>query len=91
MCIRDRFLTDEMRTTTDPAYRLQAGRELLQIGADNLWTIGTVGLAPHPVVVSKRLRNVIPDGIWGWDNRWTLAYHPATWWLDEHGAAEAND
>ncbi len=88
---RAQFLTDEMRTTTDPAYRLQAGRELLQIGADNLWTIGTVGLAPHPVVVSKRLRNVIPDGIWGWDNRWTLAYHPATWWLDEHGAAEAND
>ncbi len=76
-------LTDEMRTTTDPQYRLEVGRKLLQAGADNLWTIGTVGLAPHPVVASKRLRNVIPNGIWGWDNRWTMAYHPATWYLDD--------
>ena len=79
---RAQYLTDEMRTTTDDDYRYQGGRELLQLGADNLWTIGTVGFAPHPVVVSKRLQNVIPKGIWGWDNRWTLAYHPATWWLD---------
>ncbi len=20
---------------------------------------------------------------WGWDNRWTLAYHPETWCFDE--------
>ena len=67
---------DELRTTTDPTRRLQAGKNLLRAGADNLWTIGTVGLAPHPVVVSKRLKNVVPNGIWGWDNRWTLSYHP---------------
>ena len=74
---------DEMRTTTDPRRRLAAGKRILRSGAENLWTIGTVGLAPHPVVVSKRLKNVIPNGIWGWDNRWTLSYHPATWYLDE--------
>ena len=73
---------DEMRTTTDPHRRLAVGKEILRSGADNLWTIGTVGLAPHPVVVSKRLKNVIPNGIWGWDNRWTLSYHPATWYLE---------
>lgn len=73
---------DEMRTTTDPRRRLAVGKEILRSGADNLWTIGTVGLAPHPVVVSKRLKNVIPNGIWGWDNRWTLSYHPATWYLE---------
>ncbi len=33
--------------------------------------------------VSTRLKNVTPTGIWGWDNRWTLAYHPATWYFDE--------
>ena len=75
-------LADEMRTTTDPQRRLAVGKQILRSGADNLWTIGTVGLAPHPVVVSKRLKNVIPNGIWGWDNRWTLSYHPATWYLD---------
>ena len=73
---------DEMHTTTDPRRRLAVGKEILRSGADNLWTIGTVGLAPHPVVVSKRLKNVIPNGIWGWDNRWTLSYHPATWYLE---------
>ena len=74
---------DELRTTTDPRHRLEVGKNLLRSGAENLWTIGTVGLAPHPVVVSKRLKNVIPNGIWGWDNRWTLSYHPATWYFDE--------
>ena len=74
---------DEMRMTTQPAYRLEMGKKLLASAAENLWVIGTVGLAPHPVVVSKRLKNVLPNGIWGWDNRWTLAYHPATWYFDE--------
>ena len=77
------YWTDELRTSTNPARRLEAGHHLLQVGADNLWTLGTVGLAPHPVVVSSRLKNVIPNGTWGWDNRWTMAYHPATWYLEE--------
>ena len=75
--------TDEMRITMDEAHRIEVGKKLLAVGAENLWVIGTVGLAPHPVVVSKRLKNVVPNGIWGWDNRWTLAYHPATWYLSE--------
>lgn len=75
--------TDEMRMTMDDRRRLEIGQKILRVGADNLWVIGTVGLAPHPVVVSKRLKNVLSNGIWGWDNRWTLAYHPATWYLSE--------
>ena len=82
---------DELRTTTDPRRRLAVGKNLLRAGAENLWTIGTVGLAPHPVVVSKRLKNVIPNGIWGWDNRWTLSYHPATWYFDEDRPQNAHD
>ena len=74
---------DELRTSTDPARRAAAAKNLLRASAENLWTIGTVGLAPHPVVVSRRLRNVIPNGSWGWDNHWTLPYHPATWYFDE--------
>lgn len=74
---------DEMQRSTDPERQLAAGRNLLAASAENLWSIGTVGLAPHPVVVSARMRNVLPSGIWGWDNRWTLAYHPATWYFEE--------
>ncbi|MDA0789248.1 MAG: ABC transporter substrate-binding protein [Proteobacteria bacterium] len=76
------YWTDEMRTTMDPEYRAMVARNLLASAAENLWVIGVVGLAPHPMVVSKRLRNVLPNGIWGWDNRWTLAYHPATWYFE---------
>ncbi len=75
--------SEVMRTSTDPAVRLAAGRKILASAAENLWTLGTVGLAPHPVVISTRLKNVIPNGIWGWDNRWTLAYHPSTWYFDD--------
>jgi peptide/nickel transport system substrate-binding protein len=75
--------TDEMRMTMNDQRRLEVGKKILRVGADNLWVIGTVGLAPHPVVVSKRLQNVPTNGIWGWDNRWTLSYHPATWYLSE--------
>ena len=46
-----------------------------------------MGQAPHPVVVSTRLKNVTPTGIWGWDNRWTLSYHPSTWYFDDDATA----
>ena len=74
---------DELRTAMTEAHRAKAARALLEAAAENLWTIGTVGQAPHPVVVSTRLKNVTPTGVWGWDNRWTLAYHPATWYFDD--------
>ncbi|MDE0052738.1 MAG: hypothetical protein OXT64_00560, partial [Gammaproteobacteria bacterium] len=73
----------QLRTATTEAHRTKAAKTLLAAAAENLWTIGTVGQAPHPVVVSTRLRNVTPTGVWGWDSRWTLPYHPATWYLDE--------
>ena len=80
---------DELRSATTEERRTEAARKLLQAQADNLWTIGTVGQAPHPVVTSTRLKNVPPTGIWGWDNRWTLAYHPSTWYFDEDTEAGA--
>ena len=72
---------DELASTTDEARRIEVGKNLLRSNAENLWTIGTVGLAPQPVVISSRLRGVPEQGIWGWDNRWTLSYHPATWYF----------
>ena len=73
----------EIRTTTNRERRIELGKNLLRVNAEHVWTIGTVGLAPQPVAVSRRLKNVIPNGIWGWDNRWTLSYHPPTWYLED--------
>jgi peptide/nickel transport system substrate-binding protein len=74
---------DGMRAAVDPEVRVRYGKKILASSAENLWTIGAVGLAPHPVVVSKRLKNVPAEATWGWDTRWTLAYHPATWYFEE--------
>ena len=74
---------DEMRTCMDENRRVELGKSILRSQAENLWTIGTVGLAPQPIVVSDRLHNVPKKGYWGWDNRWTLPYHPATWYLEQ--------
>ena len=73
----------ELLTATDEAHRAKAAKTLLEAHAEHLWAIGTVGHAPHPVAVSRRLKNVVPNGIWGADNRWTTPYHPATWYIDE--------
>ncbi|MEM7366937.1 MAG: hypothetical protein AAF525_23235, partial [Pseudomonadota bacterium] len=74
---------DDMNRALDEDERISAGKKLLQSNADNLWTIGVIGLAPQPVAVSKRLRGVPVKAVWGWDTRWTLAYHPATWYIDD--------
>jgi len=73
---------DELRTTMDEARRVEVGKNILRSNAENLWVIGAVGLATHPVVVSSRLRGIPGNGIWGWDNRWTLSYHPSTWYFE---------
>ena len=73
----------EMRTTMDQQKRIELGKNILRSTAENLWTIGTIGLAPHPVIVNNRLKNVVAKGYWGWDSRWTLPYHPWTWYLEE--------
>ncbi|MDP6054287.1 MAG: ABC transporter substrate-binding protein, partial [Candidatus Latescibacteria bacterium] len=73
---------EEMGTTMDILRRIELGKNILRSQAENLWTIGTLGLAPQPVVVSNTLRNVPHFGYWGWDNRWTLPYHPETWFLE---------
>ena len=74
---------DEMSRTMDRSKRIRLGKQILASNAENVWSIGTVGLAPHPVVVSGRLKNVVEQGIWGWDTRWTLPYHPATWYFEQ--------
>ncbi len=72
----------EFRMSMDPERRLELGRKILGAQAENLWVIGTVGLAPQPLVVSTRLRNVPTRGYWGWDNRWTTPYYAESWYLE---------
>jgi len=70
-----------LRRTSDREERIEMGKKILQSQAENLWALGVIGLGPHPVIVSARLRNVPRDGYWGWDSRWSWPYYPETWYL----------
>ena len=57
---------EKMQTTMDEKERIRLGKEILRSNAENLWTIGTIGMAPVPVIVRNNLRNV-PESIpFGW-------------------------
>jgi len=60
--------------TLDP----EAAAELLQSQADNLWSIGTVGLTPWLMVAKNHLGNVPVVGIHTWDGLFQFPYHAET-------------
>ena len=51
-------LYDEYKLTTDPARQIEIGKEIVRISTENVWTIGTVGMVPNPVVVNNCFMNV---------------------------------
>jgi peptide/nickel transport system substrate-binding protein len=51
-------LYDEYKTTIDPARQIEIGKELVRLSTENIWTLGTVGLVPNPVVVKNNFMNV---------------------------------
>jgi peptide/nickel transport system substrate-binding protein len=51
-------LYDEYKLTTDAARQNEIGKELVRMATENLWTLGTIGLVPNPVVVKNNFMNV---------------------------------
>jgi len=74
---------DAMQQATEETVRVKLGKNILRSTSENIWSIGTVGMTPHPIVINKRLHNVKENGLWGWDNRWGMPYAPATWFFVE--------
>src|SRR3546814_13998678 len=57
-------------------------RRMLEIHADQVFTIGIVSGILQPIVVSNRLKNVPENGFWTWDPGAHFGiYHPDTFWL----------
>jgi peptide/nickel transport system substrate-binding protein len=64
--------------------RLAIWHEMLQIFADQVYTIGTVANVPQPVVVDTRLRNVPERAMYGWDPGAHFGiYKPDCFWFDD--------
>ena len=67
---------EKMKTTVDKAEQIRLGQAIMASQAENLWTIGTVGLPPVPVITRDNLMNVPAEGIIAWDNYWGQSYYP---------------
>lgn len=65
--------------------------EMLQIWADQVYSIGLVAGVLQPVVVNARLRNVPTDGMYNWDPGAQFGiYKPDGFWFDRKAAPTAS-
>ena len=68
----------------DTAARRAIWKRMLEIRADNVFSIGIVSGVPQPVVVDARLRNVPDTGIYNWDPGAHFGiYRPDTFWFED--------
>ena len=68
----------------DTAARRAIWERMLDIRADNVFSIGIVSGVPQPVVVDARLRNVPEKGIYNWDPGAHFGiYRPDTFWFED--------
>ncbi|MDP6565516.1 MAG: ABC transporter substrate-binding protein [Alphaproteobacteria bacterium] len=69
---------------TEEDERRRIWHRMLEIHADQVFTIGLVSGVRQPVVVAKRLRNVPDEGLYNWDpGAFFGIYRPDTFWFSE--------
>jgi peptide/nickel transport system substrate-binding protein len=72
----------EWAKSTDPAERRKAWEKILQVHAEQTFSIGTVNGIRQPIVVSPKLRNVPKEGYFAWDPGGYIGlYQPDTFWV----------
>ncbi len=81
--IKDVLATwEQMLQTVDDDEFVRLGQEILRSQAENLWTIGTVGGVPEPMIVGSNLRNYPQEGYVGFDFLGTYPYHAETLYFE---------
>ncbi len=73
---RLQYLYDTMKTAFDDQERIQMGKEVMRIHAENVYNIGAVGAIPLPVIVNSALGNVPEKLYYGWDSFFGAYVHP---------------
>jgi len=83
-------LNEEWETSTDDGARARIWRRMLEINAEQQFSIGIVAAVPQPVVVSNHLKNVPAKGIYVWEPSAHFGiYRPETFWFDTAPAQTA--
>ncbi|MFP6728424.1 MAG: ABC transporter substrate-binding protein [Alphaproteobacteria bacterium] len=76
-------LSAEWIETTDPKRREAIWHRMLEIHADQVYSIGVVAGVQQPVVVKRGLMNVPKEGIYNWNPGAHFGiYRPDTFWFD---------
>jgi len=76
-------LFDAWRVSATDAERERIWLRMLEIHAQQVYSIGIVTRALQPVVVQNALHNVPADGIYSWDpGAYFGMYHVDTFWID---------
>ena len=70
--------------------RREIWQRMLQIHADNVFSIGVVGAVPQPIVATNRLRNLPGKGVYNWNPGAHFGiYRPDTFWFTDAGRDRA--
>ena len=79
-------LLDKWLLTTNTEQREKIWHQMLEIHADQVFSIGTVNGTLQPVVKSEQLQNVPEEGLYGFEPMSYLGvYMPDTFWIKEAG------
>lgn len=79
-------LNHAWRTTTDIAQREQIWHRMLDIHAEQVFSIGVISGVRQPVVARKALRNLPAEAVYNWDPGAQLGiFRPDTFWYDRGG------
>jgi peptide/nickel transport system substrate-binding protein len=78
-------LYDEYKTTTDPAAQVEIFKQIVRLSTGGLWTIGTAGMDPAPVVVKNNFMNVPATHTADWLIMTPGTLDPAHWYFSDGG------
>lgn len=59
------------------------GNELLKLSVENVWNIGIAGLTPKPMILKNGLKNTPTNGVYDYDYRYWMIFHPEQWYWEE--------
>jgi peptide/nickel transport system substrate-binding protein len=72
------------RSAASARVKTESWRRILEINAEQVFTIGLISGVLQPVVISQALRNVPEEAIYNWDPGAHLGiYGPDTFWFDD--------
>lgn len=76
-------LADTWRFEGDEDKRIEAGMRLVELQAENIYYIGTVGMPVRPMILNANMRNVPDELVYTLPTGNAQPANPETWYYDE--------